>query len=52
MTDLEEAEATHAKATEQIEMWEAHPESGFAQQQVEMWRKIQKANAWCLPGKG
>lgn len=50
MSDLEEAEATYAKATEQIKEWSRHPDSGFARQQVEMWREIQQANAWCLPG--
>ncbi len=51
MIEIEEAEATYAKATEQIAKWEPHARtSSFAAQQVQLWRRIQRLNSWCLPG--
>ncbi len=49
--DLEEAEATYAKAEKQIAKWSPYArESSFARQQVELWTETLRANSWCLPG--
>ena len=47
--DLEEAEATYARAVEQIEKWGQH-DTPFAKEQVQEWKRIQRLNSWCLPG--